>query len=90
MLLSTLLPLGMMLVVGLVFSGGGEWEIKLGDQRLLGKCKETGSWSKFITEPVEGILEVAGGKNTLSVAPIKITHVAVMNLQKVVLRPTEK
>ena len=67
--------------------GGGEWEIRLGEGRLPGQCKETGAWTTFSTEPVEGTLEVKQGKNALSVIPASIAYVAVMNLQSIVLRP---
>lgn len=67
--------------------GDAEWEVRLGDHKLPGKCKETGSWTAFITEPVAGELVLPAGKSTLSVVPVRIANLAVMNLRSIVLRP---
>ncbi len=69
--------------------GGGTWNIGNEDTKLVGECKETGSWSTFITEPVEGMLKVKRGKTVLSVRPTKITKVAVMNLRAITLKPVD-
>ena len=68
-------------------SGGAQWQVKVAESVLEGRCKETGSWSEFITEPIEGALQLAKGRNVLSVVPLSITSVAVMNLREIVLTP---
>lgn len=68
-------------------SGGSEYVLAVGDQKLGGKVRETGSWSTFVTEKI-GTLDLArAGEYTLSVKPRTKPGLAVMNLKTLLLRP---
>jgi len=71
-------------------SGGSEYDAVVGDQRLSGTIKETGSWTNFITEKVGTMKLTKPGKYTLSVKPTKKPRSAVMNLKAITLRPAKK
>jgi len=67
-------------------SGGSEYEIIVGDQKLKGVVRETGNWTKFVEESL-GAVSLGAGKQTLSVKPITKPGVAVMNLKSILLKP---
>lgn len=66
--------------------GGSEYLVKVGKQTLSGVVKDTGSWTKFVTEKL-GTLMLDKGRYTLTVRPIRMPHFAVMNLKQVILKP---
>jgi len=71
-------------------SGGSEYEVAIGDQKLSGKVKETGDWASFTTEKLGALTIEKAGQFTLSVKPTKKPGQAVMNLQAVTLKPATK
>jgi len=67
-------------------SGGSEFVVALGDQKLTGKVQETGGWGNFVTVDL-GTLKLAAGANDIAVKPTSKPGPAVMNLRSLVLTP---
>ena len=71
-------------------AGGSEIVLAAGDQQVEGKIKETGEWTKFITEDC-GVLKIEkAGKVTVSVKVKSMPGFAVMNLKAVRLKPVKQ
>jgi alpha-L-fucosidase len=70
-------------------SEDSEYVVAVGDRKLTGKVKATGSWSTF--EKVElGTMKIdKAGKCTLSVKATSKPNLAVMNLKSIVLKPVK-
>jgi alpha-L-fucosidase len=66
---------------------GSQYTVAVGASSVAGTVKTTGDWAKFITETL-GTIHLDAGKQTLAVTPVTING-AVMNLQKVVLKPAK-
>jgi hypothetical protein len=67
-------------------SGGSEFAVMVGNQKVSGKIQETGSWTNFVTASL-GQLQVPAGDVEIVVKPIFKPGLAVMNLRQVVLKP---
>ncbi len=67
-------------------SFGSKYDVVVGDQKVSGEVKSTGDWAKFTSVNL-GTIELTAGKHQLAVKPTSMPHGAVMNLQKVLLRP---
>jgi alpha-L-fucosidase len=67
-------------------SGGSEFAVMVGNQKVSGKIQETGSWTNFVIVPL-GQLQVPAGDVEIVVKPIFKPGLAVMNLRQVVLKP---
>ena len=68
-------------------SGGAEVAVEIGDQTLTFRVEETGHFQSMI-QRVIGTMELTSGKHRLAVKPRTKPGVAVMDLRRVVLRPT--
>ena len=68
-------------------SGGSQYRILVGDQKLDGTIMETGSWGDFITETAGKITLAQPGVHQLQVKPVQKPGLAVMNLRAVILKP---
>ncbi len=71
-------------------AGGSEIVVAAGDQEVTGKVKETGDWTKFITEDFGALKIEKAGKVTVSVKVKSMPGFAVMNLKAVELKPLKK
>jgi len=67
--------------------GGSQYRILVGDQKVDGAVKETGTWGDFITEIAGKITLAQPGVHQLQVKPVQKPGLAVMNLRSVVLKP---
>ncbi len=67
-------------------SGGGRYSLSVGRQVLEATVEETGSWTNFVTKQI-GTLSLKAGRHRLSVRPLVIPAVALMNLKEVRLIP---
>jgi len=70
-------------------SGGSEFVVAVGGQKLTGKVEPTGSWTTFATLKLGTIDLAKAGKHTLTVKATKKPRMAVMNLRAVTLRPVK-
>ena len=70
-------------------TGGAEYVVEVDGRRLRGTVKETGSWTKFVTEKL-GEISLPAGRFVLSVKPVRMPGYAVMNLKQIVLEPVEE
>src|SRR6185312_1139639 len=70
-------------------SAGADYEVVIGDQRLLAKVAATASWRDF--RPLDlGTVEIdRPAISTLQVKPVKLEKGALMNLRNVFLRPVK-
>ena len=68
-------------------SGGAEVAVEIGDQILTFTVQETGHFQSMI-QRVIGTVDLTAGKHRLAVKPRTKPGVAVMDLRRVVLRPT--
>ncbi|MFM7073766.1 MAG: sulfatase-like hydrolase/transferase [Planctomycetota bacterium] len=69
-------------------SGGAEVAIEVGGQTLMFTVQDTGHFQHMILKVV-GTVELPAGRHTLAVKPRTKPGVAVMDVRRVVLRPTE-
>jgi len=67
-------------------SEGSEFEVVVGQQRLTGTIEATKSWTDFRSISL-GRLSLEPGRYTLSVRPLRKPRLAVMNLQRILLKP---
>jgi hypothetical protein len=67
------------------YTGSGEYEISIGEERLKTQVKETGSWENF-THHIVGHLPITkAGELTLQIKPIQLHGGGLMNLGSVFL-----
>lgn len=69
--------------------GGSQYSIVVGDQRLDGKVRATGSWTQFEAEKL-GQVRLQAGRQTVQVKPKNKVGEGVMNLQSIVFKPVGK
>ena len=69
-------------------SGGAEVAVDIDGQTLKFTVQDTGRFQNMITRMI-GQVKLATGKHSLAVRPKKKPGVAVMDLRRVVLRPTQ-
>jgi alpha-L-fucosidase len=70
-------------------NAGSEYEVAVGDQRLTGVVKATGSWTTFVDVDLGRVELGQVGRYTLGVKPTAMAKAAVMNLRAVTLRPAD-
>jgi alpha-L-fucosidase len=70
-------------------SGGSQFVIACGGQKLTGTIEPTGSWTKFAKKRLATIELKQPGKHTLTVKATKKPRLGVMNLRAIVLRPAQ-
>ena len=70
-------------------SGGSTCEIAVGDAKLAGTIRETGSWTKFATVRLGKLKLAKPGRATLTVKPKTRPGLAVMNLRAIKLVPVK-
>ncbi|MCS7223285.1 MAG: alpha-L-fucosidase [Armatimonadetes bacterium] len=70
-------------------TGGSRYLVSVGRQSLEATVEETGSWTQFVRKEI-GTVTLRAGRHRLSVRPISIRNIALMNLQEVRLVPLEK
>jgi hypothetical protein len=68
-------------------NGGSEVEVRVGPEPLRFVVTETGHFQHFIQRPI-GLVTLPAGPATLDVKPSTKANAAVMDLRRVVLRPT--
>ena len=68
-------------------SGGSEYAVIVGGQKLTGKVEETGDWERFVTRPLGTIDLKQAGELEAALKPITKPAGAVMNLRAITLRP---
>ena len=71
-------------------SGGSEYTLSVAKQKLAGKVKDTGSWTKFVSEKIGTVKITKSGTYNLSIKPETMPSGAVMNLKSVTLVPVKK
>ena len=71
-------------------TGGSEYAVGVGGQKIMGTIRETGSWTTFVSEKIGELAITKAGAYTLSVKPTKKPGSAVMNLQAITLEPAGK
>jgi alpha-L-fucosidase len=71
-------------------AGGSEIIIGAGDQEVAAKVKDTGDWTKFVTENLGTLKIEKAGRTTVSVKVKSKPGFAVMNLRSVELRPAKE
>lgn len=71
-------------------SGGGEYQISVGDQVLRGVVPDTGSFTNFVTRVMGAVELKQTGRQTLSVKSLTKPGVAVMDLRQVKLKPVAR
>ena len=70
-------------------SGGSQFVIACGGQKLTGTVEPTGSWTKFARKRLGTIELKQPGKHTLTVKATKKPRMGVMNLRAIFLRPAK-
>ena len=70
-------------------SGGSQFVVACGGQKLTGTVEPTGSWTKFARKRLGTIELKQPGKHTLTVKATKKPRMGVMNLRAIVLRPAK-
>jgi arylsulfatase A len=68
-------------------SGGGKYELSVGDQKLCDIVPESGSFTNWTYRVIGTVNLPRPGPYSLSVKPVTKPGLAVMDLRKVVLRP---
>jgi alpha-L-fucosidase len=71
-------------------SGGGSYTVEIAGQKLTEKSRPTGGWFQRITESPGSVELKAGDSVQLSVRIHDMTGVAVMDLQKIELKPAPR
>jgi alpha-L-fucosidase len=68
-------------------SGGSQYVVVVGDQAVVGKVEETGSWTSYEVVKLGTVRLAKPGMVTVVVRAVSKPNLAVMNLRSVVLRP---
>jgi hypothetical protein len=73
-------------------ANGNEYTVAVDNQRLKGKVRFTGSWTKFVAEKLGTLAIRRRGRCTLSIKPVKKRRriIGLMNLKSVTLRPVSR
>jgi alpha-L-fucosidase len=71
-------------------TGGGSYTVEVGGQKLTAKSQHTGGWFQRVTESPGSVELKAGDSVQLSVRIHDMTGVAVMDLQKIELKPARR
>ena len=67
-------------------SGGSEYVLSVGDAKIKGKVKPTGTWGTFETIRL-GEAKLPAGKGGLAIKVLAKPNMAVMNVRAIILRP---
>jgi len=68
---------------------GSRFTVEVGGQRVESVVERTGSWTKYQPKPL-GTVKLDAGRYTLSLRPVNLKGIALMNLRRVVLTPKER
>jgi alpha-L-fucosidase len=66
---------------------GSEFDVLVGDQRLTGKTRETGTWSRYASEVLGQVGLDRAGSHTITVQPKERPPWKSMGLKRITLRP---
>ncbi len=68
-------------------AAGSDFQAEFNGQKLKGRTRDTGDWTKFRTARLGTLTVKAAGPATLTIAPVKLAKDALMNLRSLSLKP---